>query len=258
MKILGEVTVPILGVPTAFCVVEGYQGPAILGQNFLCMPGVTLSADELALEGHGSLPLQRYHYSKGLAVAVKAVKGQQSVGPEGKEPIAEDLLIIPTTLDPRDLGVHKYQIAGHSPISWHQLVELMQSPKMAKAWILGFVSSGHDWIVSNCAEPVDELPREHQLLRLLFVLKLKEIDGVQVPHVRPVVTEYHGTGELTDEELYTPGMLHDTWRIVLCIYLSFLVKGIAYSSVLIDFKRAFHKGDVEQAKETWRDIPPFF
>eukprot|EP00969_Alexandrium_andersonii_P272053 12023713-Alexandrium_andersonii.AAC.1 len=39
MKILGEVSVPILGVPTTFCVVEGYQGPAILGQNFLCMPG---------------------------------------------------------------------------------------------------------------------------------------------------------------------------------------------------------------------------
>eukprot|EP00899_Mesostigma_viride_P026693 jgi/Mesvir1/7208/Mv25797-RA.1 len=67
---------------------------------------------------------------------------------------------------------------------------MMQSPKMAKAWTLGFVASGHEWIVSNCAEPVDELPEVHQLLRLMFVLKLKEVDGVQVPHVRPVVTEY--------------------------------------------------------------------
>eukprot|EP00899_Mesostigma_viride_P015232 jgi/Mesvir1/2370/Mv26017-RA.1 len=92
----------------------------------------------------------------------------------------------------------------------------------------------------------------------MFVLKLKEVDGVQVPHVRPVVTEYHGTGQLLDEELYTPGMLHDTWRILLCIFLSFLVKGVPYSSVLIDFKRAFLKGDQDQARQTWRDIPPFF
>eukprot|EP00974_Lingulodinium_polyedra_P011438 1103912-Lingulodinium_polyedra.AAC.1 len=90
MKILGEVNVPILGVPTTFCVVEGYQGPAILGQNFLCMPGVTLTSDELALEGRGSLPLERYHYSQGLAVAVKAVKSQPAEGPQGQEPIAED------------------------------------------------------------------------------------------------------------------------------------------------------------------------
>eukprot|EP00975_Prorocentrum_lima_P068319 12920029-Prorocentrum_lima.AAC.1 len=129
---------------------------------------------------------------------------------------------------------------------------------MAKAWTLGFVASGHEWIVANCAEPVDVLPEDHQLLRLMFVLKLKEVDGVQVPHVRPVVTEYHGTGQLADEELYTPGMLHDTWRILLCIYLSFLQKGIPYSSVLVDFKRAFLKGDQQEAQDTWRTIPPFF
>eukprot|EP00975_Prorocentrum_lima_P053533 11231365-Prorocentrum_lima.AAC.1 len=138
MKILGEVSVPILGVPTTFSVVEGYQGPAILGQNFLCLPGVRISSEELALEGQGRLPLQRYRYSQGLSVAVRAVRGLEAEGPDTKEPIAGDLLILPTTFDPRELGVQRYQIPGTSPVPWRKLVEMMQSPKMAKAWTLGF------------------------------------------------------------------------------------------------------------------------
>jgi hypothetical protein len=123
---------------------------------------------------------------------------------------------------------------------------------------LGLIKSGEDWISKKCVEPVNDLPPARRLLKLKFVIKMKEVDGVKVPHVRPVLNEFKGTGECTAEELYTPGMLHDTWRLLLCVFLGLLNKGLDYGSVVVDFKRAFLEGDADVAQEKWEGKTPFY
>ena len=255
MKVLGAVSMPFMGVDVEVLILEGYTGPIILGQNFLSSPDVIIRCDKLTRRGWGSIPLQNFRATLQDCASGQAVKG---VKWEDDQLPPAATLVMPAALHPSSIGITKRSLAAHSPLTYDQLVTEMKSPLLFEAWKLAFAKALEEWFQFECAKPADVPPPESTKLHLRFVIKRKEVDGVSVPHVRPVLNEYHGTGDLAEEELYTPGMLHDTWRILLCLFVGLLNKGYDISSVLLDFKRAFLKGDPEVAKEVWKKNLPFY
>eukprot|EP00975_Prorocentrum_lima_P008974 1912527-Prorocentrum_lima.AAC.1 len=69
-----------------------------------------------------------------------------------------------------------------------------------------------------------EVPQGAVKLNLKFVLKYKQVlptDPVTF-HVRPCVTEFRGSSELSEEELFTPGLSQTTSRVLTSVFLGLL------------------------------------
>eukprot|EP00974_Lingulodinium_polyedra_P098175 9517179-Lingulodinium_polyedra.AAC.1 len=98
------------------------------------------------------------------------------------------------------------------------------------------------------------MPAGAKKLRLKFVCKHKpQADGgPPIFHARPCVTEFRGSTELTEAELYTPGIQQTSLKVLLSLFLHQLNTGKDYVCKATDIKRAFLKGDPAIAQQVWR------
>eukprot|EP00899_Mesostigma_viride_P012131 jgi/Mesvir1/20919/Mv26444-RA.1 len=163
---------------------------------------------------------------------------------------------MPALLHPSSIGITKRDIAAHSPIGYERLVLEMSTQSGFSSWWCAFHRALEEWQGYGVYEPMDSVPKGAKVLPLKMVLSHKVKAGVEVCYVRPVSQEFSGTSELAKEELYTPGLAWDSFRIITMLYLGFLDEGKDYGCASIDVKRAFPNSSEEVAREVWEGTSP--
>eukprot|EP00899_Mesostigma_viride_P011589 jgi/Mesvir1/20430/Mv25331-RA.1 len=251
--VLGVIDVNVMGVLVEFCVVEGYSGPPILGQNFLVREDVWVNSTCLRREGHADLPLEDYAVmSDCQLVAVIGNIRHVNYARESDVPLVTQLLL-PKRPSLASLGIGRHDVATQSPISYHDADVECQTEEGLDGWTKAIIASGERWLAYRAVEPVDEVPSGARLLRHKWTLERKLVPDTttRVPFVRPVVLEFSGTSDLPDNAISAPGLIKDNWRMVLSFYLGQLNKGLPYESALMDFSKAFLNGDPKLAENVW-------
>eukprot|EP00899_Mesostigma_viride_P003690 jgi/Mesvir1/13321/Mv25522-RA.1 len=264
-KVAGQVLMPILGVDVPVQVLEGYKGITLIGNPFVSLPGFSVSAGLVTLEGVGSIGLYQYHvalaaltgrgppeainHPEDYATAVGAIRGAEYTA----EPLVADVTQ-PQKCHPSSLGIFPWSIATKSPVSYPQFKEDCRDPVKFHKWRAAFLRAQLEWAMYGVYGELMEVPQGAVKLNLKFVLKYKQVlptDPVTF-HVRPCVTEFRGSSELSEEELFTPGLSQTTSRVLTSVFLGLLDRGLDYAMACSDFQRAFLHSDPAVAEEVWR------
>eukprot|EP00899_Mesostigma_viride_P016342 jgi/Mesvir1/24709/Mv26004-RA.1 len=260
-KVLGEFPLTILGADTPMCVVEGYDGPALLGQPFLTLPGVTVSSTQLSRAGFGCMRLNNFSLdvaARGLSLPmVAAMKGVEYK--DSELPPARDLLT-PKALTPDSLGISFHDVATESPMSFHDVARHVSTEEGLDNTQGAMLAAGERWLGLGCVEPVDLVPRDGRLLRFKWTFQMKPVPGTdrKVEFARPVVLEFSGSSDLPSSALTAPGLNKDTWRLLVCFHLGRLNKGLPHGSAVLDFSKAFLNGDSDETAKLWEGTTPLY
>eukprot|EP00899_Mesostigma_viride_P020514 jgi/Mesvir1/28464/Mv25584-RA.1 len=150
LKVLGQVMLTILGIPTPFQVLEGYKGNALLGDPFLSYPGVIISSDRLSIQDLGGVDLNHFKISleKLLNTNIASVKFATPKYAPGQEPCVADL-VHNQKLHPTSFGLGKHDVAKMSPLSYEQIEQDCRTHIGFLKWVEAFNKAREEWVVPD-------------------------------------------------------------------------------------------------------------